>query len=372
MVPVRPLPRRCRRARHDDDLPAAAAAAGQRARDLPRGRQRRHRLHPDRPLPRGPGQGPLGRGPACCSPRWGRRTSSILRDGVESRVPIERAGRGRRVRRPTRREDRDGRSRGRGHVRRRQQPRHGGDRPGRGVGRRRCHRRDGQRRRTTRDRGEPGRRRHAARPHRAHGRGRAVRARLRSSGSPTACPPSSSRSSSDCRWSTLVGWLLSGGGAETAFTAAVSVLIIACPCALGLATPTALLVGTGRGAQLGILIKGPEILESTRQVDTVVLDKTGTVTTGHMTLIEVVRGRRARTRTTCCDWPAPSSTRPSIPIGRAVAAGARIRVGDLPAVEEFRSSGGRGVQGIVAGPRRAGRASVLARGGVVGAGAGGG
>ena len=101
---------------------------------------------------------------------------------------------------------------------------------------------------------------------------------------------------------TLTGWLAAGAGAGAAFTAAVAVLIIACPCAMGLAAPTAMLTGTGRAAQLGIVIKGPEVLESTRAVDTVVLDKTGTVTTGRMSLAEVVAAPGG-TRTNCCGWP---------------------------------------------------------------------
>jgi Cu+-exporting ATPase len=144
---------------------------------------------------------------------------------------------------------------------------------------------------------------------------------------------------------TFVGWLLAGEPATSAFTAAVAVLIIACPCALGLATPTALLVGTGRGAQLGILIKGPEILESTRRVDTAVLDKTGTVTTGQMTLVEVHTDGLAED--TVLRLVGALEDASEHPIARAIASAARERVGSLPAVESFRSNAGLGVEGKV-------------------------
>ena len=147
---------------------------------------------------------------------------------------------------------------------------------------------------------------------------------------------------------TLGFWLGNGASAETAFTAAVAVLIIACPCALGLATPTALMVGTGRGAQLGILIKGPEVLESTRLVDTVVLDKTGTVTSGRMSLVDVVTAT-GEDRAEVLRLAGALELASEHPIAQAVATAAAAEVGKLPAVEDFANQEGLGVQGIVAG-----------------------
>ncbi|OFJ53897.1 heavy metal translocating P-type ATPase [Mycolicibacterium grossiae] len=153
---------------------------------------------------------------------------------------------------------------------------------------------------------------------------------------------------------TLAGWLLAGGSASAAFTAAVAVLIIACPCALGLATPTALLVGTGRGAQLGILIKGPQVLESTRRVDTVVLDKTGTVTTGRMTLLEAHGSDDALLR-----LAGALESGSAHPIARAITARA-TETGPLDDVADFADHGGSGVTGTVAGARvAAGRVAWL-------------
>jgi len=144
---------------------------------------------------------------------------------------------------------------------------------------------------------------------------------------------------------TLGFWLGTGGGVSDAFTAAVAVLIIACPCALGLATPTALLVGTGRGAQLGILIRGVEVLESTRRVDTIILDKTGTVTTGRMSVTEVVPvpGRTAADLLRLAGAVEAASEHP---LGRAIAAAARA-AGPLPPVTDFRATAGVGVRGRV-------------------------
>ncbi|MFF0115609.1 heavy metal translocating P-type ATPase [Streptomyces prasinus] len=147
---------------------------------------------------------------------------------------------------------------------------------------------------------------------------------------------------------TFGGWLGATGDTVAAFTAAVAVLIIACPCALGLATPTALMVGTGRGAQLGILIKGPEVLESTRRVDTVVLDKTGTVTTGRMTLqrVHTADGTDEKLLLRLAGALEHASEHP---IARAIAAGAEERAGALPSAESFENVPGRGVRGRVEG-----------------------
>jgi P-type Cu+ transporter len=145
---------------------------------------------------------------------------------------------------------------------------------------------------------------------------------------------------------TLVAWLATGAAAEVAFTAAVAVLIIACPCALGLATPTALMVGTGRGAQLGILIKGPQVLESTRRVDTVVLDKTGTVTTGRMTLCDVVVAQDVE-RDLVLRLAGALEDASEHPIARAIANGVRAETPALGAVQSFTNLEGLGVEGVV-------------------------
>ncbi len=146
---------------------------------------------------------------------------------------------------------------------------------------------------------------------------------------------------------TLATWLAAGAGWTFAFSAAVAVLIVACPCALGLATPTALLVGTGRGAQLGILIRGPEILESTRRVDTIVLDKTGTVTEGRLKLVEIVTAEGVP-RAEALRLVGALEHASEHPVARAIAGAARA-VGELPDVESFRNREGLGVEGVVDG-----------------------
>jgi P-type Cu+ transporter len=158
---------------------------------------------------------------------------------------------------------------------------------------------------------------------------------------------------------TLGFWIGVDAGLAAAFTAAVAVLIIACPCALGLATPTALMVGTGRGAQLGILIKGPEVLESTRRVDTIVLDKTGTVTTGQMALVGVVAAD-GEDEDEVLRLAGAVEDASEHPIARALADGARARVATLPAVREFTSLDGLGVRGVVT-DGEAARAVVVGR-----------
>jgi len=147
---------------------------------------------------------------------------------------------------------------------------------------------------------------------------------------------------------TLGFWLGNGAELTAAFTASVAVLIIACPCALGLATPTALMVGTGRGAQLGILIKGPEVLESTRKVDTIVLDKTGTVTTGRMTLL-AVHTAEGTDEADVLRLAGALEHSSEHPVAQAVAAGAAARIGTLPIPEGFANVPGLGVRGVVDG-----------------------
>jgi Cu+-exporting ATPase len=148
---------------------------------------------------------------------------------------------------------------------------------------------------------------------------------------------------------TLVGWLVVGGASTTAaFTAAVAVIVIACPCALGLATPTAIMVGTGRGAQLGIVIKGPDILEQTRQVTTVVLDKTGTLTEGAMAVSAVVPADGVD-EDELLRLAAGAEDASEHPIARAVAAAGRERVGELPPVDSFTARAGLGVEAVVDG-----------------------
>ena len=145
---------------------------------------------------------------------------------------------------------------------------------------------------------------------------------------------------------TLGGWLLAGASANFAFTAAVSVLIIACPCALGLATPTALLVGTGRAARMGIIIKGPQVLESTRQVDTMIFDKTGTITTGRLSVTDVVSFRDCD-RAGLLRLSAGVEAGSEHPIGVAVVLAAIDAGMTVPQVTEFRAHGGWGVEGTV-------------------------
>ena len=147
---------------------------------------------------------------------------------------------------------------------------------------------------------------------------------------------------------TLIGWLAAGAAASNAFTAAVAVLIIACPCALGLATPTALMVGTGRGAQLGVLIKGPQILERTRRIDTIVLDKTGTITEGKMALTGVSLLNGA-TRADVLRLAGAVESASEHPIAQAVVRAARREVGELPPVTSFRNQPGTGVVATIEG-----------------------
>jgi Cu+-exporting ATPase len=163
---------------------------------------------------------------------------------------------------------------------------------------------------------------------------------------------------------TLIGWLLTGHPVGLAVTAAVAVLVVACPCALGLATPTAVLVGTGRGAQLGVFIKGPQALEATRAVDTIVLDKTGTLTEGRMRLVDV-RTAPGVTRSRLLAMAGAVEAASEHPIAAAVTTAATAELGTLPAVAEFAAQPGLGTHGLVDGERVVvGRAQQLAEHGL--------
>jgi Cu+-exporting ATPase len=146
----------------------------------------------------------------------------------------------------------------------------------------------------------------------------------------------------------FAGWLLAGGGLAAAVTAGIAVLIVACPCALGLATPTALLVGTGRGAQLGILVRGPEVLETTRRIDTIVLDKTGTVTTGRMALVDVVAADGGSDED-LLRYAGAVEHGSEHPIARAIATAAEDKLGTLSPVTDFAALAGLGASGVVDG-----------------------
>ncbi|WP_258567184.1 HAD-IC family P-type ATPase [Microbacterium sp. Se5.02b] len=358
VVAVRAVLRHRGGSRHDAPLRADRGSERRRRQHLPRGRRRGDHVHPRRTILRETVQ---------ASGRSGAAGPAGTRSERRGRGP--RRGRGadphcgarsrRRVRRPPRGEDRHGRGRRLRDLGGRRVDAHGRVGSGRGRRGRHCHRGDCQRRgrlvvRATRV-GSDTQLAQMARLVEDAQTGKAEVQRLADRVSGIFVPIVIA-----IAVATLGAWLGAGFPASAAFTAAVAVLIIACPCALGLATPTALLVGTGRGAQMGILIKGPEILESTRKVDTVVLDKTGTVTSGRMTLTAVHtaegvdRGELLRLAGAVEDAS-------EHPIAQAVAAAATREAGTLPLVEGFAAIEGRGVQGVVDGRAvLVGRDSLLA------------
>ncbi|EWM66256.1 copper-exporting ATPase [Micromonospora sp. M42] len=345
LVALGAVPRRRRHARDEAPVQPRHHPGRRRRQHLPGGRRRGDGVHPGRAVLRGPLQAHR-RGGAARPARTrgqGRRGAARRPGGPGPGRPA----RGRRpVRGPARREDRH-RRRGRGgHLGRRRQHAHRRVGAGRGGDGRHRDRRDRERRWPAGRPGHPGRRRpqlaQMARLVEQAQTGKAAVQRLADRISGVFVPIVIALAAGTLGW-----WLGTGSGATAAFTAAVAVLIIACPCALGLATPTALLVGTGRGAQLGVLIKGPEMLESTRRVDTVVLDKTGTVTTGRMALAEVLPadGEDADELLRVAGALEAASEHP---IARAVAEAA-AEAGPLPPVGGFANAEGLGVTGTVDG-----------------------